>query len=45
VEYLTLTARFTDARAATLRAAAELYGAGSNEVAQTAAAWTAVGVE
>jgi Zn-dependent metalloprotease len=36
--------RFADARAATLQAAADLYGAGSNERAQLAQAWTAVGV-
>ena len=30
-------ARFTDARAATLQAATDLYGAGSNERAQVAA--------
>jgi thermolysin len=37
--------QFADARAATLQAAAELYGAGSNERAQLAQAWTAVGVQ
>lgn len=42
--FLTPAARFTDARAATLRAAQELYGAGSEEVVQTEAVWTAVGV-
>jgi thermolysin len=42
--YLTPSASFRDARAATLRAAADLYGASSNEVAQVAAAWSAVGV-
>ncbi len=43
--YLTPGARFTDARAATLRAADDLYGAGSNERAQVLAAWDAVGVK
>jgi thermolysin len=42
--FLTPTARFADARRATLRAAEELYGTGSVEATQTAAAWTAVGV-
>ena len=37
-------ARFTDARAATLQAATDLYGSSSNERAQVLAAWTAVGV-
>ncbi len=36
--------RFTDARAATLQAATDLYGATSNERAQVTAAWDAVGV-
>jgi thermolysin len=36
---------FTDARAATLQAAAELYGAGSAERIQLQQAWTAVGVQ
>lgn len=36
--------RFSDARRATLQAAADLYGAGSPERAQVALAWTAVGV-
>jgi thermolysin len=36
--------RFSDARAATLQAATDLYGASSNERAQVASAWTAVGV-
>ncbi len=35
---------FSDARAATLQAAADLYGAGSNERTQVQQAWTAVGV-
>jgi bacillolysin len=37
-------AQFSDARAATLQAATDLYGFGSNERAQVAQAWTAVGV-
>jgi Zn-dependent metalloprotease len=36
--------QFTDARAATLQAASDLYGANSNERSQVAAAWSAVGV-
>ena len=36
--------RFSDARRATLQAATDLYGAGSNERAQVELAWTAVGV-
>jgi Zn-dependent metalloprotease len=36
--------RFSDARRATLQAASDLYGAGSNERSQVALAWTAVGV-
>jgi thermolysin len=36
--------QFTDARAATLQAASDLYGATSNERSQAAAAWSAVGV-
>jgi thermolysin len=36
--------QFADARAATLQAAAELYGANSNERSQLQQAWTAVGV-
>jgi bacillolysin len=36
--------KFTDARAATLQAATDLYGSGSNERAQVLAAWNAVGV-
>jgi bacillolysin len=35
---------FSDARTATLQAAAELYGANSNEWTQVGQAWTAVGV-
>jgi thermolysin len=45
VYFLTPTARFSDARAATLAAASELYGAGSNEFQQLQQAWTAVGVQ
>jgi len=41
--YLTPSATFADARAATIRAAEELYGPG--DAAAVAAAWTAVGVE
>jgi bacillolysin len=37
--------QFVDARAATLQAASDLYGANSNERAQLAQAWTAVGVQ
>ena len=36
--------RFSDARRATIQAASDLYGAGSNERAQVELAWTAVGV-
>jgi bacillolysin len=36
--------RFSDARRATLQAASDLYGSNSNERAQVAQAWTAVGV-
>jgi bacillolysin len=42
--YLTPSATFSDARQATIRAAIDLYGAGTDEVLQTARAWTAVGV-
>jgi thermolysin len=41
--FLTPSASFRDARAATVRAARELYG--EAEAAQVAAAWSAVGVE
>ena len=37
-------ARFSDARSATLQAATDLFGAGSNERAQVELAWSAVGV-
>jgi thermolysin len=36
--------RFSDARRATLQAASDLYGTGSNDHAQVELAWTAVGV-
>lgn len=42
--FLTPSASFSDARTATIQAARELFGTSSNEAAQTAAAWTAVGV-
>jgi bacillolysin len=41
--YLTPQATFRDARAASVRAARELFG--EAEAAQVAAAWSAVGVE
>jgi bacillolysin len=41
---MTADSKFSDARQATLQAATDLYGAGSNERAQVLAAWTAVGV-
>jgi bacillolysin len=41
---LNANANFSDARAATLQAATDLYGSGSNERAQVLAAWNAVGV-
>jgi bacillolysin len=44
VYFLGPLSRFSDARAATLQAAAELYGANSNEWTQVREAWTAVGV-
>lgn len=43
--YLFPSANFSDARAAALSAAADLYGAGSTEYNATAQAWTAVGVQ
>jgi thermolysin len=43
-QLLSPDARFSDARRATLLAATDLYGAGSNERAQVELAWTAVGV-
>jgi Zn-dependent metalloprotease len=36
--------QFSDARRATLQAASDLYGGGSNERAQVELAWNAVGV-
>lgn len=42
--YLTPSANFSDARAATIQAARDLYGASSNEAQRTAQAWHAVGV-
>jgi bacillolysin len=42
--FLAPTGRFHDARVATLQAAAELYGASSNDYTQLERAWTAVGV-
>jgi bacillolysin len=38
------SSRFSDARRATIQAATDLFGAGSNERAQVELAWTAVGV-
>ena len=43
-ELMTPNSRFSDARRATLQAASDLYGAGSNDRAQVELAWTAVGV-
>jgi thermolysin len=43
-ELLAPSARFSDARSATLQAASDLYGSGSAERAQVELAWTAVGV-
>jgi thermolysin len=45
VYFLSPGSRFTHARAATLAAAAELYGSSSNEFTQLQQAWTAVGVQ
>lgn len=42
--YLTSTAQYLDARVASIQAATDIYGAGSNEVVQTTNAWDAVGV-
>jgi Zn-dependent metalloprotease len=42
--YLTPTAQYPDARNATIQAAIDLYGAGSNEVTQVQNAWFAVGL-
>ena len=44
VFFLGPNSRFSDARAATLQAAADLFGVNSNERAQVQQAWTAVGV-
>ncbi len=41
---LSANAQFSDARAATLQAATDLYGGSSNDRAQLLAAWNAVGV-
>ena len=42
--YLTPTAQFADARAATIAAASDLFGPDSNQVEQVGHAWSAVGV-
>ena len=42
--YMTPSTNFSAARAATLRAATDLFGTGSTQYNATAAAWTAVGV-
>jgi Zn-dependent metalloprotease len=42
--YLTSTSQYANARYYSLQAAADLYGASSNEVTQVANAWNAVGV-
>lgn len=42
--YLVSTSKYADARTASIQAAADLYGAASNEVTQTTNAWDAVGV-
>jgi len=42
--YLTSSSSYATARTYSLQAAADLYGAGSNEVTQTTNAWNAVGV-
>ncbi len=43
-ELMAPNSRFSDARRASLQAASDLYGVGSNERAQVELAWTAVGV-
>ncbi|MEU2714931.1 M4 family metallopeptidase [Streptomyces sp. NPDC007205] len=43
-EYMTSTTNYSDARAATLSAASDLYGAGSTEYKTVAATWSAVNV-
>ncbi|MCW6007920.1 M4 family metallopeptidase, partial [Micromonospora sp. CPCC 205371] len=51
IAYMTLTtylgerARFTDSRVGFIESANKLYGKGSTEAKETAAAWTAVGVD
>ncbi|MEG0928608.1 M4 family metallopeptidase [Chryseobacterium sp.] len=42
--YLTSTSTYANARTYSLQSAADLYGAGSNEVTQVTNAWNAVGV-
>jgi len=42
--YLTSSSNYANARTYSLQAAADLYGAGSNEVTQVTNAWNAVGV-
>ncbi len=42
--YLSTNSQFSDARAGAIQAATDLYGANSDEVLQTTAAWCAVGV-
>ena len=42
--YLISTSKYADARTATIKAAQDLYGVGSNEETQTVNAWNAVGV-
>ncbi|MEO7487106.1 MAG: M4 family metallopeptidase [Ferruginibacter sp.] len=43
--YLVSTAKYADARTASVQAATDLFGAGSAEVTQTNNAWDAVGVQ
>jgi bacillolysin len=43
-QLMTPNSQYSDARRATLQAASDLYGAGSNDRAQVELAWTAVGV-
>ncbi|PZF72157.1 M4 family metallopeptidase [Taibaiella soli] len=42
--YLTPTSQYADTRTYSIKAATDLYGAGSNEVLQVTNAWTAVGL-
>jgi bacillolysin len=42
--YLTSNSQYADARTYSIQSAADLYGAGSNEVIQTTNAWNAVGL-